>query len=549
MLSIQHKTATTVKFNNSTDFIPISLRFEPTLHHPAGLKSDADTIKEIEEWKDEIFLCKKNLTKRIKRQVDRNNRFQLDEYKKKTIRDIISLCALVEQREKIVKETPLSSANYDIIAKGALINFIDSLPWIDKLDRKIKNNIDDDDDLNIQPILKIIFKGTAKEAATLCNDVCIEGTTIEKIKPILHSDERKKICQSLIEGKLNTYNEFVAANQTQQSTDQAPTNMVTPVREHRINIATTRKIINDAHNSAIDFTDPPITNTNNTPINNNNIKLIWDGVKLSNQKSPVNNNTLYNIWKKIEEKAYAESEDNLTQRGDVIQEEVNASAQDRLLVDQVMFWMMKVFPTLLTMPFIIMQQNFLKNKGDTQLDGAIKSDDAHNLARAVEERMEKEMEESLNKNLPDDANEKISVNKSELQKMIRAAALTLQNQTKRKNISETATTSTRRSTLDGGNGNANGKRVKFTKANNQTPKTPPTKKVVNPKNTYNNNKKSKNQPSTAQTPNITNQKNDYRRGRRKKHQNVRHTQGRGARDRGRGGRRNTQSGRGQRSQR
>ena len=43
------------KFATDEDFIPHSLRFNPTLNYPSGLKTDPDTLTEEATWKDDIL--------------------------------------------------------------------------------------------------------------------------------------------------------------------------------------------------------------------------------------------------------------------------------------------------------------------------------------------------------------------------------------------------------------------------------------------------------------------------------------------------------------
>ena len=61
---------------------------------------------------------------------------------------------------------------------------------------------------------------------------------------------------------------------------------------------------------------------------------------------------------------------------------------NRLLSNRVLYWMMEVFPPLLSVPIQTIQEDILKNKGDAYLKGALKSDTAHQLAVEIEEKLD-----------------------------------------------------------------------------------------------------------------------------------------------------------------
>lgn len=66
---------------------------------------------------------------------------------------------------------------------------------------------------------------------------------------------------------------------------------------------------------------------------------------------------------------------------------------------------MEIFPKILTKPFIIAKAGFIKNKGNAQLDGALKSKHVHSLAYKIDQKQEED-------------NKEYTVNKSKLQKLI-----------------------------------------------------------------------------------------------------------------------------------
>jgi hypothetical protein len=56
-----------------------------------------------------------------------------------------------------------------------------------------------------------------------------------------------------------------------------------------------------------------------------------------------------------------------------------------------MMWMIKIFPDLLTKPYLLSLLQSRQDRADAALRGKIKSDTSHSLAQGIEERIERMM--------------------------------------------------------------------------------------------------------------------------------------------------------------
>lgn len=135
---IKFKEQSLAKFNSNEDYIANSCKIAPTLHYPAGLEDDEATKEELAGWKDDVLDLKKKLTARVKKQLGRNINFLCQEHNKKILRTIISLGADISKKLKVSKDTESSTANADVIAMGALLNFVNELPRIENIRQKAK---------------------------------------------------------------------------------------------------------------------------------------------------------------------------------------------------------------------------------------------------------------------------------------------------------------------------------------------------------------------------------------------------------------------------
>ena len=108
-------------------------------------------------------------------------------------------------------------------------------------------------------------------------------------------------------------------------------------------------------------------------------------------------------WKEMEEHIHKtvcdeETTNNLTIGEDVGDDESTESVSsvsskgcttsDHYLVLQVMFWMMEIFPPLMCTPFLLAREKSILDKADAELVALYRSDEAHSLANAIEEKVD-----------------------------------------------------------------------------------------------------------------------------------------------------------------
>ena len=464
------------KLNSDKDFIPISIRFSADLTYPKQLGKDPNTVAEVEGWKNDILDCQKKLTERTKRQSKRNTDYHDKAHQKTVIQEMIKLCANYAGREKIMSGNNNSTANRDVIAKGAVINFFISLPWYEKIrnNELTKRNVTGPPNLG-----DILFRSGQECNLAFVTTVCTEQTTEDQLIHLIHGDNRE------------------ALRQTQYERQQQP----------RVTGMTPRILM----------TTPPANGagTSVTPINiedQNDVQLFLD-------REPVQDPL--ELWKSLET-AVTRADNVITNRAGLSDEVVLARIGDRRLSDRVLYWMMEVFPPLLSVPFQAIQQDALKNRGDAYLKGALKSDSATDLAVEIEELLDKD--------------DTVRCSQLKLSAMIQEGiAKALTQQARKKSLGGAGKPSSRENTTDGANGKNKSKsntKVKFAKRPMKVQGT----EYTGP-NPY---KKTK---RTVQSPAKTNGKHDFHPGGKRHHQSQQrnndarqHQPGRGGRGRGNSGR-------------
>ena len=98
---------------------------------------------------------------------------------------MITLCANYVGQEKSMSRNDDSTANQDVIAKGAVINFFKSLLWFEKIpNRELKNR-----NIREPPNLKdVLFRGSQVFTLALVTKVCMEQTQEEKLIHLIHGN-------------------------------------------------------------------------------------------------------------------------------------------------------------------------------------------------------------------------------------------------------------------------------------------------------------------------------------------------------------------------
>lgn len=503
LLISKNKELGLTKLSGEDGYVPISVRFDPTLIIRKELENDQDTMDELIGWKEDIATCKKALANRIKRQVERNNKSMDTEHQKRMVREMITLGAYMAGREKILYNLAECSVNNDVLAKGAVINFFESLPWFDKYLPSSKQ----------QP-LKVLFKGTITETLVLVKQVCSEKVHEAKWADLIHTGEREIERKRFFNGTdtgygINTTNLLSNNNNnyTNNINNIAPT---TPAQVNR----------NDTNNITPTNLPPPPT----TPVTMAMLQLFWNGQNQTNRNGNGNANTSsFDLWKQMELEAQRkELEDRFYFTTRVSADEISIRTANIRVSDQIFIWMMEVFPELLSKPFIISREESRLNRADALLRGNIKKAELHTLAQQVEERLEKD-------------DEHIHIGKSQWKTFVTDQVSTeinkRDNQKKRKNSSREDSTASLTNTKSGDNGNRNKRRkVRFEKT-----------KTVQKKSTIHNPYKKDKQQTPS--PNKSKGKHAFRPGGKKQHQQHRRTGGgRGGRghdrnNQGRGGRR------------
>ena len=327
-----------------------------------------------------------------------------------------------------------SEANNDTLAKGAVINFIDAMEWLDEFQpptrQKLLYNLfppksSQDDD------------NWAKETKNLVKKLC-SGTTDtngkEKWEKLIHDNyreiERKRF---FTEWKEKPEDESTDDENENESSSQ----LNSPKQSNERKII--RQLLNENRNT-------------------------YQRSKPRQPKSP------YELWLDMEK--YAQANEKAFQLNSPSQ----AEKEDRLLSDQVFFWLVETFSRLLGTPFSVMLEQSKKNRAEAKLQASFEKESSHDLAEEIENR------------LIHDDDEDVTIKKSELKKLITAEADKIftrkLKQAARKKSSREAAVTSQRNTSDGTSGNE-----KITK----------TKRTVRFSEPESKNKKAKNQPYLKQT--------------------------------------------------
>ena len=155
------------------------------------------------------------------------------------------------------------------------------------------------------------------------------------------------------------------------------------------------------------------------------------------------------LWKTLKT-AVTRADNVITNRAGLSDEVVVVMIGDCRISDCVLYWMMEVFPPLLSVPFQTIQDDALKNRGDAYLKGALKSDSARDLAVEIEELLDKD--------------ETVRCSQLKLSSMIQEGiAKALTQQARKKSLGGVAKSTSRENITSGANGknkpNSNTKQV------------------------------------------------------------------------------------------
>lgn len=513
------------KLAGEEGYFPTSIRFKCDLLIHKDLKADQASIDEDVLWKKNILDCQNELVSQIKKQGGRNLEAMKIANRKTIVREIIKIGAVMSEHLKITHSLHLSTTNRDVISKGALMNFVRSIPLINDFSSGTNDKIAWENDYN--RFTKILFEGSNLEMNKCLEMVCDESESDIQNRSfafLVHSTQERRQNQEEIyrdtytKAKLPPAPPATSASPSTAplpasgmpitpNTAQLPGHVPTP---NQMNIAP-YKIVYEWDGQAY---IPTIMMT--TTENEQHPK---DGGAPPSLLSPLEE------WKKMtrETTALIGIEDGTV--------EENESRSDNLkLCDYVCFWMAETFPILLTLPFTIIKQQSIQNKANAALRGLCNNQKAHTLAQNVEDKIDENAQ-----------HHQLTIGRTELENLIDQRVLT--GTTKKDAGDRTAGSLHRAGTNGDERQTPPNKRRKIVRKNSEKPNVvdKPTKIRKNP---YDKGKKKSD--GKAKTPQQSHGKHDYRRGTSESHRKERQHQGRG---RGRGRGRQSQRGQGGRGQR
>mmetsp|Transcript_19494 Transcript_19494/g.21510 ORF Transcript_19494/g.21510 Transcript_19494/m.21510 type:complete len:135 (-) Transcript_19494:362-766(-) len=78
--------------------------------------------------------------------------------------------------------------------------------------------------------------------------------------------------------------------------------------------------------------------------------------------------------------------------------QARVTTSDRYLVLQGLYWMMEIFPTIMCTPFLLARQISIPDKAEAKLVTQYRSDKAHSLANAIEEKANADVDTNSDNN-------------------------------------------------------------------------------------------------------------------------------------------------------
>lgn len=523
-----NKSEALAKLAGEEGYFPTSIRFKCDLLIHKDLKADQTSIDEDVLWKKNILDCQNELASQIKKQGGRNLAAMKIANRKTIVREIIKLGAVMSEHLKITHGLHLSTTNRDVISKGALMNFVRSIPLINDFSSGINDTIAWENDYN--RFTKILFEGSNMEMNRCLEMVCDESETDVHNRSfafLVHSNQERR--QNQEEKYRDRYNK-AKLPPAPPATSASP-NGTAPLLASGMPITPT--------NTAQSPGQAPIPNqTNIAPFK---IVYEWDGkayipsLKMTTTENgqqpqkeagapPLLLLSPIEEWKKMTRKTTA-----LIGIEDGTVEENEIRSDNLKLCDYVCFWMAETFPILLTLPFTIIKQQSIQNKANAALRGLCNNQKAHTLAQNVENKIDENAQ-----------HHQLTIGRTELEKLIDQRFLT----GTKKDAGDRNAGSLHRAGTNGDERQTSppNKRRKIVRKNSEEQKISEKSKIRNP---YDKGKKKNNK---TKTPQESQGKHDYRRGTSESHRKERQQHGRG-RGRGGGRGRHSQRGRGERGRR
>ena len=526
----QNKSEALAKLAGEEGYFPTSIRFKCDLLIHKDLKTDQASIDEDVLWKQNILDCQNELASQIKKQGGRNLAAMKIANRKTIVRELIKLGAVMSEHLKITHSLHLSTTNRDVISKGALMNFVRSIPLINDFSSGTNDKTAWENDFN--RFFKILFESNLEMNKCL-EMVCDESESDIQNRSfsfLLHSSQHRR--QNEEEKYRDTYNK--------KQLPPAPT-ATSAIPNGTAPLLASGMPITPMNTAPSPGQGPTPNQTNIVPFK---IMYEWDGQAFipSLQMTPKENGqqpqkeggappllllSPVEEWKKMTR----ETTELIVGIGDGTVEENESRSENLKLCDYVCFWMAETFPLLLTLPFTIIKKQSIQNKANAALRGLCNNQKAHTLAQNVEDKIDENAQ-----------HHQLTIGRSELENLIQST------------VDQRVLTGTKK---DAGDRNAGSLHRAGTNGDEQR-QTPPNKKrkIVrtnseeqtgrSKKNIRNPYDKGKKRNEGTKTPQQSHGKHDYRRGTSESHRKERQQQGRG---RGRGRGRHSQRGRGGRGPR
>ena len=490
------------KLNSDDGYIPVSVRFNPSFNFPPELNKDLGTIANDTKFKDVVLKCQLDLADIIKKQGERNHAYRITALQEKVIKEMITLGGYFVDHQREECELFAATANNDALAKGAVINFIKCIGWLDEFQPFV-----------LRKPLRFVFpqkEATTKEwiknTVTKVQKICvglIDAGNSEKWMKLVHKEDREQFRMKYLEEKKKEYETNpVIDNNNVNNTAEGEENGTNVNKDTGVGTIFTRSIIRN--NIIPQLAQAPAKKHAIRPstFREENYKFIWNGTSLYNRKSTINRpRNAYEAWLQMEMNAQKEllSENSMTFDTD----QYKIDTENQKLSDQILYWYMELFPNLVGVPFSIATEEAKKNRAITKLKASIKAAKEQDLAKAIEEKVELD-------------DEHIRIPRDEFNKTVHAESkkviMSHLNKQKQKNSSREKATNSRTQGKGGESGN---NKWRKTIRINETNDSPPS--ILKKTNKYTRQKNSK----SNQTPQKTKGKHQPKLGGRKQHQHHR----------------------------
>ena len=257
----------------------------------------------------------------------------------------------------------------------------------------------------------VVFNGNIKkedvtELLTEVVELGLNGGS-KKWEPLLFSNHKKArrddLARTYLESKLlppaPTTAAVSAASATMvlfpvtPHTNNNNNNNITPGADNSTSVAPSPTAVlytRDEHGSFHPYTPTPLPPTiisnNNNRVSKRKLKPLeqWKVMEEHIHKTicdEENNETTLATGERFEDdESTTESISSVSSKG--------CTTSDRYLVLQVMIWMMEIFPPLMCTPFLLAREKSILDKADAELVALYRSDEAHSLANAIEEKVD-----------------------------------------------------------------------------------------------------------------------------------------------------------------